>query len=213
MTLIFEDLDFELPTSLPSTPAISGEGAPETRYDYRASLIGSAHQFELTDAGLSWKIGGRFGVWPYDDIASIRLTFRPMSMQARRFRADIRSNGGRRISVLSTTWQTASLMAPQDHGYRAFITELHRRMAAAGSKAALIGGIGPTTYTVALVMVTLLGIAMAGLLVRAFAIGEWYGALFLVGFVALFTWQIGGFIRRNRPRNYDFDHLPEALLP
>jgi hypothetical protein len=204
---------FELPTSLPNRPAISGAGAPETRYDYRASLIGSAHQFELTDAGLSWKIGGRSGVWAYTDIASIRLTYRPMSMQSRRFRADIKSTGGRRISVLSTTWQTVTLMAPQDHGYRAFIGELHRRMAAVGSRAALIGGIGPTTYAVALVLVTLLGIAMAGLLVRAFATGEWYGALFLVGFVALFSWQIGGFIRRNRPRSYDFDHLPEALLP
>ena len=134
-------------------------------------------------------------------------------MQSRRFRADIRSTGGRRISILSTTWQTVTLMAPQDRGYRAFISELHRRMAAAGSKAMLIGGIGRATYLAALVMVTLLGIAMAGLLVRAFATGEWYGALFLVGFVALFAWQIGGFIRRNRPRTYDFDHLPEALLP
>lgn len=202
-----------MPTSLPNTPAISGESGPETRYAYRASLIGSAHQFELTDAGLSWKISGRDGVWAYSDIASIRLTFRPMSMQSRRFRADIKNIGGRRISILSTTWQTVSLMAPQDHGYRAFITELHRRMAKARSKAALIGGIGPTTYAAALVMVTLLGIAMAGLLVRAFATGEWYGALFLIGFVALFSWQIGGFIRRNRPRSYDFDHLPQALLP
>jgi len=202
-----------LPTSLPNKAELSGEGAPETRYEYRASLIGSAHQFELTDAGLSWKIGGRSGVWAYADIASIRLSFRPISMQSRRFRADIISTGGRRISVLSTTWQTASLMAPQDHGYRAFITELHRRMAAAGSKAVLIGGIGRVTYLAALVMVTLLGIAMAGLLVRAVMTSEWVGALFLVGFVALFTWQIGGFIRRNRPRAYDFDHLPQALLP
>jgi hypothetical protein len=202
-----------LPTSLPNTAAISGEGAPETRYDYRASLIGSAHQFELTDAGLSWKISGRSGVWAYTDIASVRLSFRPMSMQSRRFRADIKSISGRRISILSTTWQTVTLMAPQDHGYRAFIAELHRRMAAADSKAMLIGGIGPATYAAALAMVSLLGIAMAGLLVRAVMIGEWYGVLFLVGFVALFSWQIGGFIRRNRPRTYDFDHLPEALLP
>ena len=202
-----------MPTSLPNKAEISGEGAPETRYDYKASLIGSAHRFELTDAGLSWKIGGRSGVWPYADIAQIRLTFRPMSMQSRRFRADIKNREGRRISILSTTWQTVTLMAPQDHGYRAFISELHRRMAAAGSKAALIGGIGQVTYAAALVMVTLLGIAMAGLLVRAAATGEWYGALFLIGFVALFSWQIGGFIRRNRPRTYDFDHLPETLLP
>jgi hypothetical protein len=202
-----------LPTSLLNIPAIAGEGAPETRYVYKASLIGSAYQFDLTDAGLSWTVGGRSGVWGYTDIASIRLSFRPMSMQSRRFRADIGSNGRQRISILSTTWQTVALMAPQDHDYRAFIVELHRRMAAAGSKAALIGGIGPTAYAAALAIVTLLGIAMAALLAQAFATGEWYGALFLIGFVALFSWQIGGFIMRNRPRTYDFDHLPQALLP
>ena len=202
-----------MPTSLPDQSALSGEGAPETRYAYKASLIGSAHQFELTDAGLKWKVSSRSGVWAYTDIATIRLSYRPSSMQSRRFRADINSKGGYRIAVLSTTWQTVSLMAPQDHGYRAFITELHRRMAQAGSKAALISGIGPKTYAAALAMVTFLAISMAALLVRALWIGEWYGALFLVGFAALFTWQIGGFIRRNRPRTYDFDHLPGALLP
>ena len=200
-------------TSLPNKAETPGEGAPETRYTYKASLMGSAHEFKLTDAGLSWRISGRSGVWGYADIASIRLSYKPSSMQSRRFRADLEGRDGGRITILSTTWQTVSLMAPQDHDYRAFMTELHQRMARSGSKAALIGGIGRTTYAAALVMVTLLGIAMAGLLVRAVAIGEWYGALFLVGFVALFTWQIGGFIRRNRPRTYDFGHLPEALLP
>jgi hypothetical protein len=45
------------------------------------------------------------------------------------------------------------------------------------------------------------------------ATGEWAGGLFLVGFAALFSWQIGGFVRRNRPQAYTFDHLPAALLP
>jgi hypothetical protein len=202
-----------LPTSLPNQPALSGEGAPETRYAYKASLIGSAHQFELTDAGLSWQIAGRSGVWAYADIAAIRLSYRPSSMQSRRFRADVNGKPGGRIAVLSTTWQTISLMAPQDDGYRAFITALHRRVAAAGGKPALIGGISRMSYATALAIVTILAISMAALLVRALWIGEWYGALFLVGFAALFTWQIGGFIKRNRPRSYDFDHLPEALLP
>ncbi|MBR1194165.1 hypothetical protein [Bradyrhizobium sp. AUGA SZCCT0160] len=202
-----------MPTSLPNRTETSGNSAPETRYVYKASLIGSAHEFKLTDAGLSWHISGKSGVWDYADIASIRLSYKPSSMQSRRFRADLQGRDGGRITILSTTWQTVSLMVPQDRDYRAFITELHRRMAKAGSKAALIAGIGRITYAAALAMVTLLGIAMAGLLVRAFATGEWYGALFLVGFVALFSWQIGGFIKRNRPRAYDFDHLPQALLP
>jgi Flp pilus assembly protein TadB len=86
-------------------------------------------------------------------------------------------------------------------------------MQEAGSKAALAGGIGPKTYAAAVLVLVLLGVAMAGLLLRALSTGEWMGALFLVGFAGLFTWQVGGFVKRNRPRSYSFDHLPEALLP
>jgi len=188
-------------------------GPAAIRYAYKASLIGSAHSFELTDAGLSWQIAGRSSVWAYRDIAAIRLSYRPMSMQSHRFRADIENARGGRIAILSTTWQTVSLMAPQDSGYRAFMIELHRRLSDVGSKAALIGGIGPTAYAVALALVTLLAVAMAGLILRALSTFEFTGALFLVGFVALFAWQIGGFIRRNKPCRYSFDRLPETLLP
>ena len=195
------------------TTDLANEAVPVTRYAYKASLIGSAHQFELTDAGLMWEVAGRSGIWAYTDIAAIRLSYRPVSMQSRRFRADIVNASGRRIAVLSTTWQTVSLMMPQDHGYRAFITDLHRRMAEAGSKAALIGGIGPKAYAAALVLLSLLAVAMAGLLARALFTGEFTGALFLVGFAVLFAWQIGGFVKRNRPRSYAFGDLPDALLP
>ena len=62
-------------------------------------------------------------------------------------------------------------------------------------------------------LLALVATAMAGLLVRAIATGEFAGALFLVGFAVLFGWQIGGFIRRNRPLVYQFDDLPNDLLP
>jgi hypothetical protein len=182
-------------------------------YVYKASLIGSAHRFELTDAGLSWHAGGRSGLWPYKEIAAIRLSYRPISMQPRRFRADIEHAGGARIAVLSTTWQTVTLMTPQDRDYRAFIIELHRRLKQAGSRVELVGGIKPVLYQAGLAFLAMVAVAMIGLLVRALATGEWAGALFLIGFAALFGWQIGGFVRRNRPRRYTFDELPEQLLP
>jgi hypothetical protein len=187
------------------------------RYAYKASLIGSAHRFELTDAGLAWHIGGKSGVWPYAGISEIRLSYRPVSMQSRRFRADIESASQGvsqgHLVLLSTSWQTAALMAPQDHVYRAFIVQLHARMKQAGSNAVLVGGLRPRIYAAAMVLLALLAIAMTGLLVRAIATGELAGILFLLGFAALFTWQVGGFVRRNRPRAYTFDDLPAALLP
>ena len=62
-------------------------------------------------------------------------------------------------------------------------------------------------------MLVLLAIAMIGLLVRALATSEFTGAAFLVGISVWFAWTIGGFIKRNRPRGYSFDALPETLLP
>jgi hypothetical protein len=199
--------------SQPHNATTSPPDVPATSYAYKASLIGAAHRFELTDEGLSWQAGGKSGVLPYNDIAAIRLSYRPVSMQSRRFRADIESASGQHIAILSTSWQTVALMAPQDRDYRAFIALLHQRMEKAGSRAALIGGIGPKIYAIGIVLLVLVGISIAGLLVRAVATGEWAGALFLVGFAALLAWQIGGFLGRNRPRAYTFDALPEKLLP
>jgi hypothetical protein len=182
-------------------------------YAYKASLIGAAHQFDLTEGGLSWRFAGRAGTWPYAEIAAVSLSYRPVSMQARRFRAELRHQSGARLVILSTSWQTAALMAPQDQAYRTFIIDLHARMAKAGSRAALAGGLGRKAYAAGLTLVAVVAALMAILLLRALLTGQFAGALFLAGFAALFAWQIGGFIRRNRPLTYDFDHIPEALMP
>ncbi|MGY3357633.1 hypothetical protein ACVWZK_004296 [Bradyrhizobium sp. GM0.4] len=189
------------------------EPAAGASYAYKASLIGSAHRFELTEEGLSWHIAGRTSLWRYDEISAIRLSFRPVSMQQHRFRADVSHTGGGRIAILSTSWQTAALMAPQDNGFRNFIVGLHARMAQAGSHAELTAGLGRRTYATMLAFLAVLAVAMTGLLIRALAIGEFAGALFIIGFAALFAWQIGGFVRRNQPRSYSFDRVPSALLP
>lgn len=192
---------------------MQGSGAEATSYAYKASLIGSAHRFELTDEGLSWHIPGRSGLWRYDDISAVRLSFRPVSMQQHRFRADVSHSGGGRVAILSTSWQTAALMAPQDNGFRAFIVALHARMATAGSRATLTAGLGRTTYVTVLASLAVLTVAMTALLIRALLIGEFAGALFIIGFAALFAWQVGGFVRRNQPRSYRFDQLPPSMLP
>src|SRR3984893_6675802 len=157
---------------LPMTIDLPNQATTGVRYAYKASLVGAAHRFELTEEGLSWQVGGKSALWPYDQIAAIRLSYRPVSMQSRRFRADIDRSGGGRLAIVSTSWQTAALMAPQDRDYRAFITQLHRRMAEAGSNAALSGGLRPGIYAAAVGLLALVGIAITGLFVRAIATGE-----------------------------------------
>ena len=112
---------------VPATEASAGHA-----YGYKASLVGAAHLYELTAEGLSWRTGRKAGLWRYRDIAEVRLSYRPMGMQAKRFRADLRHADGSRMVILSTSKQTVALMQPQA-GYRGFVLELHRRLAAASS--------------------------------------------------------------------------------
>ncbi len=196
------------------TPRPPGEAAGDgTTYIFKPTLVGGARQFTLTDEGLSWQASGKSGVWPLDKIAAIRLSYRPISMQSNRFRADIEDSRGERVTLFSTTWHTIALMARQDDGYRAFIVELHRRLKAAGCKVYLIAGINPKIYLAGMILMGLVAVAMAGLLIRAIVTGEFAGAVFLVGFAGLFAWQIGGFMKRNRPRAYTLDALPMDVLP
>jgi hypothetical protein len=198
-----------LPTRLP----VQDGGDTTPTYSYRPSLIGPAWQFELTDLGLAWRIGGRTGVWPYASIAGIRLSYRPTSMQARRFRADIRNDQGRSIAVISVSWQTASLVAAQDDPYRAFLTQLHARVARADGRPRLVAGVTRPVYLAGLIALALVNAALLGLFVRAAMTAAYGGMLFLAGFAALFGWKVGGVLARNRPRVYRLDELPRDLIP
>jgi hypothetical protein len=198
-----------LPTRLPT---------PDHRdvtptYSYRPSLVGPAWRFELTDQGLAWRLGSRNGIWPYASIARIRLSYRPTSMQSRRFRADIRNDEGRSIAVISVSWQTAALVAAQDDPYRAFVTQLHARIAQAEGRPALLAGVTRPVYLAGLIAVALVNVALVGLFIRAAMTAAYGGMLFLAGFAALFGWKVGGVLVRNRPRVYRLDDLPRELLP
>ncbi len=182
-------------------------------YVFKPSLAGGARQFELTDAGLAWQVGTRRGTWPYASIWAVQLSYRPVSMQPRQFRADIVGDGGPRLVVLSTTWKGFALVETQDEAYRAFIQALHRRIAAAGGHAAFHGGMRPIPYALASGVLIVFAIVMVALIARALATDAFMGALFLVALAAVFAWQIGGFMRRNKPCVYTPDRLPPQLLP
>jgi len=90
---------------------------------------------------------------------------------------------------------------------------LHRRLAAAGSRAQFLAGMPPVLYWIG-VLVSIGGMAgIAVLAVRAIMLDEWKAAAVVACFFALFAWQIGGFILRNRPGVYRPDAVPQHVLP
>jgi len=199
-------------SKMADTARAQGKATDGTHYLFKASLAGGAKQLMLSDAGLTVQATTP-QIWPLQSITAIRLSYRPASMQPWRFRADIENKGGQSVKVFSTTWHSISQMARQDEEYRAFIVELHRRLEKTNDQVHLIAGINPILYFAGLIAMALIGLSIAALFVRALITAEFAGALFLAGFAVWFGWQIGGFMRRNRPRNYTFSQLPMDVLP
>ncbi len=182
-------------------------------YAYKPSLFGSALVVRLERDGLQWQSGRQSGRWNYRDIGTIRLSYRPSSLQAKQYRADLWSPSKGRLRVASGSRQTIALMAPQDAGYRHFTDVLHHRLASAKAKPTLLAGLSPLAWWLAMLAFSLVMIAITGLAVQALATQAWAALLFLAGFVALFCWQIGWFLYLNRPRSYTLDAVPEDVLP
>ena len=182
-------------------------------YAYKPSLLGAPWEFRLTPDALEWSIGRHQGRTPYDRIARIRLSFRPVTMQTRRFVTEIWPAGGPKLSIASSSWKSVLEQEGRDQDYGAFVRELHRRMAAAGAPASFETGSPALLYWPGLAVFVVVSFGLAALTLQALQIGAWAGAAFVGGFLALFLWQSGNYFRRNWPGRYRPDALPEWLVP
>src|SRR5215510_14554690 len=182
-------------------------------YSYKPSLMGAAFEARLEPDALAWQAGGRTGRIPYGDIRRLRLSFRPVTMQSQRFLTEIWPTQGPKIVLASCSGRSMFEQERRDAPYAAFVTELHRRLAAAQSSARFDAGSPPLLYWPAVTLFAGVSLSIAALLVRALQLGALGGAAFIAAFLALFLWQAGTFFRRNKPRAYTPDNPPRDLVP
>jgi hypothetical protein len=185
----------------------------DLHYDYKPALLGAAWQFRLRSDALEWQWGRRAGRLPYERVARVRLSFRPVTMQTYRFIAEIWPEEGPKLQIASTSWRSILEQERKDRTYAAFLAELHRRIAAAGGRADFVTGSSPFLYWPGLVVFAVAALAMAALTVRAIQVQAWEATAIVGGLFALFLWQVGGFFRRNRPGTYRPNALPPDLIP
>ena len=185
----------------------------EVVYTFRPSLLGAPREFKLAADGLRWTAGSRSGRVPFRDVRRVRLSYRPVSMQAHRFVTEVWAEGAPKLEIVSSSWKSMVEQVRQDQPYADFVRELHRRVAAAAAPARFEQGRNPLFYWTGLAVFAAVALAIAALAVRALQAGAVAGALFILAFLALFLWQGGNFLRRNRPGTYRPDALPELLMP
>jgi hypothetical protein len=182
-------------------------------YSYQPSLVGGDHEFRLTGRGLEWRVAGRMGEISYDRIRRLRLSYRPTTFQSRRFVSEIWPMSGSKLLIASTSRRGILDEERHDAAYAAFISELSRRVGAAGGKVSFETGSPPLIYWLGALVFVVTSLAMAVLIVRALMLEAWVPSLFISGFLLLFLWQTGAYFRRNRPRRYSPNAIPPDVLP
>ena len=192
---------------------MSSVNSAEISYAYKSSLVGAPLEFQLAPDALEWRKGGIAGRTPYGSVRRIRLSFRPMTMQNYRFVTEVWPESGPKLQIASTSWKSLVEHQRLDAEYRAFVSELSRRVGAAGGNTAFDTGSPAFLYWPGVLVFTGASFALAALAVRALQEQAWGGAAFIAAFFALFLYQAGNFFRRNRPGTYSPDAVPPLLLP
>jgi hypothetical protein len=192
---------------------MSSVNSAEFSYAYKSSLVGAPLEFQLAPDALEWRKGGIAGRTPYGSVRRIRLSFRPMTMQNYRFVTEVWPESGPKLQIASTSWKSLVEHQRLDAEYRAFVSELSRRVGAAGGNTAFDTGSPAFLYWPGVLVFTGASFALTALAVRALQEQAWGGAAFIAAFFALFLYQAGNFFRRNRPGTYSPDAVPPLLLP
>jgi hypothetical protein len=195
------------------TGALEADDEGNPTYAYKASMAGAMRQFTLKPDGLYWQIGHRSGQVRYERIRAVRLSYRPVTMQSHRFVAEIWPGDESKIQIVSVSWRSMVDQQRLDAAYVAFTNELHRRLAAAGGDTRFSTGLPLVTFWAGVVVLAGVLAATAVLAFRAALLAQWSTSAVIGAFFALFAYQIGHYLHRNRPGRYRPDAIPAVVLP
>lgn len=188
-------------------------GQDEPVYFYKPNLMGAPWVFRLRRNGLVWEYGRRSGVVPYDAVRRVRMSFRPGTMQMQRFVTEVWAPLSPKLTISSVSFRGLMEQARQDDDYIAFVTELHRRLAAGGSQARFESGMNPVLYWMGAVVFAGIGLTLLGFFVATLLKRDLVGAAMVAGLVALVVWQAGMVFHRNRPQIYRPQAPPAVAMP
>jgi hypothetical protein len=182
-------------------------------YHYRPRMIGAGYSFRLGPHSLEWNLSGYPGQAPYPMIAMMRLGYRPSNFGNRRFIAEIWPRKGAKLEIASASYKSMVSMEDQGPAYRAFIGELHRRIAESGGDCRFEAGFAAWRWWPMVAVAAATAVALVYVAATTIASGDFGAAALIVGFMGLFAWQMWPLIWRNRPMRYGPNQIPEQVLP
>ncbi len=190
------------------------EAVDPTVYRLRANAFVKPRTYRLTEAALTWEEDGgkRDGVF-YDGIAEVRLAYVPTRFTANRYRAQVIFKAGGMAEITNADYRGIADFAEHNDAYVAFLSELHRRLAAKGKDVVFRQGNSVAGFALNLALTVFIFVMIALAVLLLFSWGGPLVAVVKLVILLFFVPVLVRYIRRARPGTYDPLALPAAVLP
>jgi hypothetical protein len=182
-------------------------------YAFKPRMLAAEVAFRLGPDSLEWFVGGRPGRVAYPMIGRIRLGFRLTNFMGRRYTAEIFPRSGGRMDISSYSARGIVDNANQGAAYRAFISELHRRIAKAHGECRFEAGMAAWRFWPSAAVTVAMAAGLVYVLWRGILSDQIVTGLLVLVVGVIFLWQMGKTVLANRPRSYSPDAIPEDVLP
>lgn len=182
-------------------------------YAYHPRIVGAPYSYRLGPDALEWDLGSHNGRLLYREIAFMRFSLRPTNLTSKRYLTEMWSRDGLKLTIASAS--VKSMFSSEDRGarYRPFVTALAARVEAAAPACRFESGLPQWRWYPAVVFAIATFGAVFYVMVYALMRGEKTVAAMMAAFVALYIWQVGVMLLRNRPRVCNAQTIPAEILP
>jgi hypothetical protein len=185
-----------------------------TTYTHRPNAFAGERTYALSDDALvvdeaGQSLNGAF----YDGISEVRLAFTPTRFARIRYRAQIVYRDGGMAELYNTHFEGVGDFAERNAEYAAFLTELHRRLAAKGKDVRYVRGNSTAAYVAnwLLTIFIFAMLALAFVLLMAWGLG-WI-AVVKIAIILFFIPTLIRYMMRAKPATYDPLAIPRDVLP
>lgn len=182
-------------------------------YRFRARPVGGETILRLLPDALEVETGNRKTQVRYSDVARVRLSFRPANLAAQRYLAEIWSRTSGKLSLVSVSARGMFHFDNQAKPYRAFVTELCRRIGEVQPSLEIEAGLAAWRWWPGAVFGGAIVVAVLYFMALALRDGKFSLLVVVLIFAALFVSQIGTMLLRNRPRRGRMNSIPAQVLP
>jgi hypothetical protein len=184
----------------------------------RAGMLEPEAIWRLAPDALELTGGGTAGPgatvrFPYAEIGEVRPSFAPTRSDAFRYRCDVQLKSGLGAAILSTHYLRVGDFENRAATYVPLVRGLVARVAAANPSCRFLAGQRPFAYWSEHVFLAAMLVLLALVLLLVGGTGLSDLVLVKLALLACFVPLAIRYARKNRPRNFLPDAIPEDLLP